>query len=1154
MRCASCNADNPATAKFCEACGQKLGLACANCGHANRAGSRFCVECGHPLESRTRSIAGNARSIASLPSSPSSYTPPHLAEKILAARSAVAGERKQVTVFFADIKGSTELIQALDTEQAQQLLDGTVKVMMDAVHRYEGTVSHVLGDGIMALFGAPIAHEDHALRACYAALALQEGMRRYAEEVRRMYGALVEVRVGLNSGEVVVRLISDDLHMDYTATGQTVHLASRVEQLARAGTVLITAETLALVEGYLEVRAVGPAAVKGLDGPVELYELVGVGAARTRLQASALRGLTRFVGREAELAVIQTALERAKAGQGQLMALVGEPGVGKSRLVWEISRSHRTRDWLVLQSSSVSYGKATSWLPVIDLLKDYCGIGSRDDARTIRERVTGKLLTLDRTLETDIPALLSLFDVSDDDKPWRALDPPRRRRQTLDALKRLLLRESREQPLLLVFEDLHWIDLETQALLDSLIESLPSARLLLLVNYRPEYTHGWGGKTYFTQVRVDPFAGESAGALLDALLGTTRAADAADSGPLTTMDELKRFLIARTEGNPFFMEELVRTLIETGALVGERGAYALRGDITDLRMPVTVQAILAGRIDRLPPGDKELLQTMAVIGKDVPFALLRALTVEAEDPRERMTEEELSSALGRLQRAEFLYETSLFPQLEYTFKHALTHEVAYGSLLHERRKGLHARIVTAVETAYADRMGEYIERTAYHAERGELWDKALTYYRHAGMKGVARSANRAAVGFFERALAALDRLETSRETQELGVDLRLDIRQALLPLGEFKQILDHLREAETIAITLNDQQRLARILAWMAYSHFFTVGDHVRAIDTGRRALEIGRKQNDVLVQVIATFYLAYPHQQRGDLEQAVEGLKWIAATLRGKMIHERFGMAGYPAVLARALLAWCLADLGAFAEARRYADEAIDIAETIDQPWSLGVAQTYLGHFYLGQGDIARAIYLLEQCRALIERWDLPRLDSFASSLLGAAYAWDGRHSESLPLLENAKRQLQAGEAGSETRLAIPLIEGYLAVDRVDQALLLAERALSASQERHERGYEAHTLRLLGEIAARHHPLDAASAESRFRQASALAHALHMRPLMARCHLGLGKVLRRTGQLEEARTELSAAVEMLRAMEMGLWLPEAEAELAAAATAASSR
>ena len=329
------------------------------------------------------------------------------------------------------------------------------------------------------------------------------------------------------------------------------------------------------------------------------------------------------------------------------MALVGEPGVGKSRLVWEISPSHRTRDWLVLQSSSVSYGKATSWLPVIDLLKDYCGIGSRDDARTIRERVTGKLLVAGPyARDRHLPRCLSLFDVSDDDKPWRALDPPRRRRQTLDALKRLLLRESREQPLLLVFEDLHWIDLETQALLDSLIESLPSARLLLLVNYRPEYTHGWGGKTYFTQVRVDPFAGESAEALLDALLGTTRVADATDSGPVTAMDELKRFLIARTEGNPFFMEELVRTLIETGALVGERGAYALRGEITDLRMPVTVQAILAGRIDRLPPSDKQLLQTMAVIGKDVPFALLRALTVEAEDPRERLTDEELSSCTG----------------------------------------------------------------------------------------------------------------------------------------------------------------------------------------------------------------------------------------------------------------------------------------------------------------------------------------------------------------------------------------------------------------------------------------------------------------------------------------------------------------------------
>lgn len=1153
MRCAACDADNPSTAKFCNACGERLGVACSRCGHINSAGSRYCIDCGGQLGAVARGGRAEQR-----PGAPSTYTPPHLVEKIRASRSAVEGERKQVTVLFADIKGSTELIRALDTEEAQQLLDGTVKVMMDAVHRYEGTVCQVSGDGIMALFGAPIAHEDHALRACYAAVALQDGMRRYAEQARRTHGALVDARVGLNSGEVVVRLIRDDLHMDYSAMGQTVHLASRLEQLAREGTSLLTAETLALVEGYVQVQSVGPVPIKGLDRPIELFELVGTGLARTRLQALAARGLTRFVGRQSELATIHAALEKAHAGRGQLVALVGEAGVGKSRLVWELTHSHRTRDCLVLESSSVSYGKATAWRPMIDLVKSYCRIEPRDDARTIREKLTGKLLTLDRNMEPDLPAFLALLDVPVDDEAWQEFEPPKRRRQTIDALKRLLLRESMEQPLLLVFEDLHWIDSETQALLDALIEGLPTARILLLVNYRPEYRHGWGGKACYAQIRVDPFGEESAEALLDALLNAASDVGAdrkSPSSPSVTaagrthtnaaLSALKRLLIQRTEGNPFFLEESVRSLIETGALTGERGSYRLRRKIADVRVPATVQAILAARIDRLSGDDKRLLQTMAVVGKDVPYPLLRAITVADEDEPDGVTEDALRVALAHLQAAEFIYEVNLFPTLEYTFKHALTYEVAYDSLLQERRRALHARIVHAFETLYPDRLAEHVERAAHHALRGEMWEPAIRYARQAGLKGVARSANREAVAFFEQALSALSRLPESRTTLEQAIDLRLDMRQALVPLGEFDRILGHLRDAEIIAKTLDDKRRLARILSWMAYSYFFTLGDHDRAIETGQRALELGRALDDVSLQVIATFYLAYPHQQRGDYRQAVEGLKRVVATLQGELMLRRFGMAGYPAVLSRGLLAWSLGDLGAFEEGRTYADEAIALAESRNQPWSQGVAQTYLGHFYLCQGDLGTAISLLERCRALVERWDLPRLSTFTASLLGAAYALSGRLPESLPLLEQATAQLGSEGAGTEARIAIPLSEGYLMNGRIDEARRLAGLALDGSRERKERGYETQALRLLGEIAARETPPDTALAQSRFHEAQTLAEALEMRPIEARCRLGIGKLHLTAGRTREAGVELSTAVVMLRAMNMNFWLPEAEAALA---------
>lgn len=1148
MRCAACNADNPAAAKFCAACGESLGVRCPRCGHGNRPGSRFCVECGAQL---TGSIPAADRDVTSRPLAPSSYTPSYLAEKILAARGAVEGERKLVTVFFTDIKGSTELIQALDTEEAQQLLDGAVKVMMDAVHRYEGTVSHALGDGIMALFGAPIAHEDHAVRACYAALALQDGMRRYAEQVRRTHGALVQARVGLNSGEVIVRLISDDLHVDYTAMGPTVHLASRVEQLAREGTCLLTADTLRLVEGYVQVRTIGAVAIKGLDAPAELFELLGTGVARTRLQAAAVRGLTRFVGRQAELVAVHRALERAQPGHGQLVALVGEPGVGKSRLVWEVTHSYRTQGWLVLESGSVSYGKATSWLPVIDLLKAYCGIGPRDDARSIREKLTGKLLTLDRKLERDLPAFLSLLDVPIEEESWQALDPPKRRRQTLDALRRLLLRESREQPLLLIFEDLHWIDSETQALLDSLVEGLPTARVLLLVNYRPEYTHGWGSKTYYTQIRIDPLGEDSAEALLDALLGTTRPVD--DGGAVEGVHEspplhdLKRLLIERTEGNPFFLEESVRTLVETGALIGDRGAYRLAAEVAGIRVPATVQAVLAARIDRLPAQEKRLLQTAAVIGKDVPFSLLRAITAEATDTAQHdlFTDDGLRAGLAHLQAAEFLYEASLFPVTEYTFKHALTHEVAYGSLLQERRKALHARIAVAIETLYPDRLTEHVERLVHHAQRGECWEKAVSYARQAGLKAIARSANREAVVFLEQALAALRHLPEIRDTLEQAVDLRLNLRQALLPLGEFEQILDHIRKAEIIAETLNDQRRLARALSWMAYSYCFTLGDNERAITTGQRALKIGRALDDLPLQVLATFYLAYAHWQQGDYRQAIDGLKWIVANLQGELIRERCGMAGYPSVLARGLLVWCLGDVGEFAEGRAYAEEAIPLAESLDQPFSQGVLRTWLGHFYVSQGDLRTAIFLLQQCCTLVERWNIPRLGDIAASLLGVAHTLDGRPTEGAPFLEQAAVQLKSEKGNSETRLIIPICEGYLLAGRLEDAVRLADSALDGSRARKERGYEAQALRLLGDIDARRDPADGDASESRYREAQKLADELEMRPLQAHCHLGLGKLHRRMGRAHEARVELSAAIDMLRTMEMTFWLPKAEAELA---------
>jgi class 3 adenylate cyclase len=724
---------------------------------------------------------------------PLTYTPPYLAEKIFTSRAALEGERKQVTVLFADLKGSMELLADRDPEEARRLLDPVLERLMAAVHRYEGTVNQVMGDGIMALFGAPLAHEDHAVRACYAALAMQEAIRHYSTEVRRTHGIEVQIRVGLNSGEVVVRAIDNDLHMDYSAIGQTTHLAARMERLAPPGSIRLTAETLRLAEGLIQVTALGPVPVKGLAEPVEVFELVGASALRRRLQVAVARGLTRFVGRQQELTALQQALERAGTGHGQVVALVGEAGVGKSRLIYDFVHTHHTPGWFVLESASVSYGKATPYFPVIDLLKRYAHVEEHDDLRTIRAKVTGQVLTLDPALQDTVPALLALLDALPEDSPFLTLDSPQRRQRTLDALKRVLLRESQEQPLLLVFEDLHWIDSETQVLLNSLIESLPTAGILLLVNYRPEYQHGWGSKTYYTQLRLDPLPP-------------------------------------------------VRTLVEMGVLIGERGAYRLGQALPTIQVPATVQAVLAARIDRLPAEEKHLLQTAAVIGTEVPLPLLHAIA--------GVPEAVLQRHLTALQSAEFLYETRLFPEREYTFKHALTHEVAYGSLLLERRRVLHARIVEALEALAGERVAERVERLAHHALRGAVWTKAVTYCRQAGEKVFARSAYREAVLYWEQALEALAHLPPERPTLEQAVDLRCVIYTALLPFPpQYEQLLLSLRDAETVAEELGDHRRLGHVCRCIAAT-MRNMQDYEPALAYCQRAHTIMTALGDVYLQI----------------------------------------------------------------------------------------------------------------------------------------------------------------------------------------------------------------------------------------------------------------------------------------------------------------
>jgi class 3 adenylate cyclase/tetratricopeptide (TPR) repeat protein len=1118
MQCQQCQHDNPDRAKFCLECGMRLVLTCTQCSTELPPNARFCLECGQSAARRPASAAAHP-----VPS-PQTYTPQHLAERIISSRGALEGERKQVTVLFADLKGSMELLADRDPEDARRILDPVLERMMEAVHRYEGTVNQVMGDGIMALFGAPLAHEDHAVRACYAALRMQGAVQRYADEVRWSLGLPIQIRVGLNSGEVVVRSIGSDLRMDYTAVGQTTHLAARMEQVATPGSILLAPDTLHLAEGYIHVQTLGRMDIKGLGEPVEVYELLGAGQARSRLQAAAARGLTRFVGREAELDVLRRTLEQATMGHGQVVALVGEPGVGKSRLVWEFSHSHRTQGWLILESSSVSYGKATSYLPATELLKGYCGIESGDDTRRVREKVAGKVLMLDESLRPSLPALLALLDVPVEDPAWQALDAVQRRERTQDAVRRLLLRESQEQPVLLVFEDLHWIDAETQALLDSLVESVPAARLLLLVNYRPEYEHTWHRKTYYRELRLDPLPPASAEELLEALLG-------AEPG----LRPLRQLLIDRTDGNPFFLEESVRTLIETGVLIGERGAYRPAKPLESGQVPATVQAVLAARIDRLAPEDKRLLQGAAVIGKDVTYVLLQAIAELPEDA--------LRQGIARLQVGEFLYETSLFRDLEYTFKHALTHEVAYGSLLHERRRALHARLVDAIERLYPERMLERVELLAHHAFRGEAWEQAVGYLRQAGLKAQARSAYPESAAYLEQALVALDRLPDSRERQEQAVDLRFDLRSALFPLGHpyAPRVLQCLREAETVAEALGDQRRLGLALSYLT-NHFANQGDYRGAFESGERALAIATARGDDRTRAIVSVYLGRTANALGDYGRAIDLSRDAIRCLDGGLTRERLGMVAFPATTSRINLAQALLERGVLAEALACARDGLRIAEEMNHPVSLVGAYATVGQVLLQRGEPATAIPVLERSADIAQSRSLRfALVVNVASSLSYSYALLRRDADAQLWLERGIEIL--GDIGDTAYTAIARVwlgAAAILIGHHDEARDLAGRGLLLARERRERGNEGWAHWLLAEVAAHVAP-DVAEAESHFRAALVRAQELEMRPLQAHCHLGLGTLYQKIGREDEVQAELAMAAEMYRAMEMTFWLAKAE-------------
>jgi class 3 adenylate cyclase/tetratricopeptide (TPR) repeat protein len=1097
LRCPSCGHGNRPDRRFCTECGSRLGRTCAACGRAVESSERFCGSCGAALTGAS-ALAERA---------PATYTPPHLAEKILGSRAALEGERKQVTVLFADVKGSMELAEQLDPEDWHRILDRFFQLLTEGVHRFEGTVNQYTGDGIMALFGAPIAHEDHAQRACWAALHLQASLRTYADELRRTRGLNFSVRMGLNSGDVVVGQIGDDLRMDYTAQGHTVGLAQRTEQLAEAGRTYLTEHTAALVGGYFRLRDLGAFTLKGVRHPVHIHALEGAGASRTRLDVARARGFSRFVGRADEMAAVETTMARAFDGQGRVIGVVGEPGVGKSRLCHELTERARAQGVRVHSAHCVAHGKMIPFLPVLELMRDFFGITEQDGDEAARRKIAGTLLLLDQALTDALPLVFDFLGVADPADPPPRMEPEARQRRLFALAKQIGQARSRREPELLIFEDLHWIDAGSAPFLETLVDAVPGTRTLLVLTFRPEYHAGWMQKSYYLQLPLLPLGPEASSELVRELLGS----DPSVAGLAERIRE-------RTAGNPFFAEEMVQALAEAGSLDGSRGAYRLRAPLETLVLPASVQVVLGARIDRLPECEKHVLQTAAVIGKEFGEPVLRRV--------EGLPETELAAALRALADAELVYETALYPEAEYTFKHPLTQEVAYGSQLGERRRRVHAAVARAIEATSAEKLDEQAALLAHHWERaGEALAAATWHARAADWAGARdrETMNR----HWARVRALLADVPESAETRELGVVARTRMIHNIIFLGD-TGVDTAVLFAEGMALAARLEGPAPRVILLSEYGGVpAQAGQMHEGLAHLSEGVALADRSGDPFLRFMArtpySAYLAVAGRLRETVRIATE-----AEALCGGDSDFGAEITGFsPYCMSLVARGFAAAFLGHPVDAVEVIERAIGIARRRRDVEAGAWAHTTASAVYELLGDGGAALRQGRQALEMAEASGGPLFRALALGFLAEAHEVAGQWAEASGVAESALAIIRTRRVGSlaEPECLTVLAHAHLGLGAPARALEAAEEAVARARERCLRVQEIRAL------LARAHVLiatEGAPARSRveadLRDAAAVIEATEARVFTPQVHVVRAELARVLGDEATRQRELREA------------------------------
>jgi len=1115
MKCPNCQFENPDSMKFCGECGCEIKSVCLRCNSTNPPNFKFCGECGHQLKDKEVATPVDF-------SRPQSYTPKHLADKILTTRSAVEGERKLVTVLFADVAGFTQLSEKLDPEQIHEIMDGCFMILMDEIHKHEGTINQFTGDGVMALFGAPLAHEDHAQRACHAALAIQQAAGRFGEKVSHDYGIAFKMRLGLNSGPVIVGAIGDDLRMDYTAVGDTTNLAARMEGLAQPGTVLISRNTQRLIKDYFDLKALGQVPVKGKEEPQEVFELSSAGGAATRIEAAAAKGLTRFVGRKNSLAAFMETYEKVQSGTGQVMGVVGEAGVGKSRLLLEFRKRLPKGEFGYLEGRCIHFGSTIPYLPIIDILKSFLEIREGESEPAIRKQVREKILTLDEKLQGVLLPIFDLLSLKVTEETYLRLDPRVKREKLFEALRNLIVRGSQQRPLVLAMEDLHWIDKTSEAFLDYFIGWLATARVMLILLYRPEYTHQWGGKSYFNRIGVNQLTLKSSAELVKSIL------EGGETAP-----ELSEFILNRSAGNPLFMEELTHSLLENGAIEIKDQRYVLSRASSDLKVPETVQGIIAARIDRLEENLKRVMQMASVFGREFSFILLQAISGMRED---------LKHHLLNLQGLEFIYEKNLFPELEYIFKHALVQEVAYNSLLSVRRKEIHQRIAQAIEELYAGNLEEFYEMLAYHYSKSENILKACEYLKISGDKAMKNFSTLEAFRSYREAANLLRDQPETHDNKSTRLDtlraMAHPIRLLFYPEGSFEFLV----EGERLAQDLKDEKAQVWFQIYIGTYHA-TIGDSVKGREYIERGLEVSELTEEVEIIVPATVDLIYSYILEGKFKIICQvAPKVINLIEKTHNEHELFGRSENLYSMLNGLYGMSLGTIGKFVEGERFLEKGLSLARDINNLYSIIMVEVASGVFYAYKGDFPSQVKHFGSSIELMERADYPSFLGFSWAFLGLGWLSLGQTKRALRYVEKAM-ELNAD-------LGIPFFSGlihttlsaaYLQLGNLEKALSHAEEAVSLSKKNKERHSEAEARIGLGQVIFAQDRKNFKAAKKLMLQGIRMLDELQIKPAYAVGLLRLAKLYTNAGQNEEGIKKLKNAEDMFKEMGMDYWLGRAQ-------------